>query len=380
MTMSTKIWLSPPHMSGLEEKYVREAFDTNWIAPLGPNVDGFEQELSQYLDGTHIAVLGSGTAAIHLALVLLGVKPRDEVIAADFTFIATANPILYQGATPVFVDSEMQTWNMDPELLEEAIVDRMKKSKKPKAIIFVDVYGMSANIEALVRISLKYDIPLIEDSAESLGSKYNGRHCGTYGAMGILSFNGNKIITTSGGGALVSGDPDYARQARFLASQAKENTLHFEHSQLGYNYRMSNVLAGIGRGQLEVIEERVAAHRNNNQRYRELLSDIPGLIFQSEPDEKYFSNYWLTSIIIGEPDDRFNSQSVIQALGQDNIDSRPLMKPMHMQQVFKDHPAYLNGNSTYLFNNGLCLPSGSSLTDADIDRIVGGIRSVRGKR
>ncbi|MCX6266658.1 MAG: aminotransferase class I/II-fold pyridoxal phosphate-dependent enzyme [Bacteroidetes bacterium] len=378
--MSTKIWLSPPHMSGLEEKYVREAFDTNWIAPLGPNVDGFEQELSQYLDGTHIAVLGSGTAAIHLALVLLGVKPRDEVIAADFTFIATANPILYQGATPVFVDSEMQTWNMDPELLEEAIVDRMKKSKKPKAIIFVDVYGMSANIEALVRISLKYDIPLIEDSAESLGSKYNGRHCGTYGAMGILSFNGNKIITTSGGGALVSGDPDYARQARFLASQAKENTLHFEHSQLGYNYRMSNVLAGIGRGQLEVIEERVAAHRNNNQRYRELLSDIPGLIFQSEPDEKYFSNYWLTSIIIGEPDDRFNSQSVIQALGQDNIDSRPLMKPMHMQQVFKDHPAYLNGNSTYLFNNGLCLPSGSSLTDADIDRIVGGIRSVRGKR
>jgi dTDP-4-amino-4,6-dideoxygalactose transaminase len=378
--MSTKIWLSPPHMSGLEEKYIREAFATNWIAPLGPNVDEFELALSRYLDGKHIAALSSGTAAIHLALILLGVTCGDEVIASDFTFSATVSPIVYQGATPVFVDSEMQTWNMDPVLLEEAIVDRMKNHKKPKAIIFVEIYGMPANMDALVEISSKYEIPLIEDSAEALGSKFRGRPCGTFGEMGILSFNGNKIITTSGGGALVAGNPEYADKARFLASQAKENTLHFEHAQVGYNYRMSNVLAGIGRGQMEVIEERVAAHRYNNQRYRELLSDIPGLIFHSEPDDTFFSNFWLTSALISEPDDHFNSASVIRSMGQDNIDSRPLMKPMHLQPVFKHHPAYLNGNSEYLFNSGFCLPSGSSLTGQDIERIVGRIRLVSGKK
>jgi dTDP-4-amino-4,6-dideoxygalactose transaminase len=378
--MSTRIWLSPPHMSGREEKYIKEAFATNWIAPLGPNVDAFERELSACLDGNNVAALCSGTAAIHLALVLLGVTRGDEVIASDFTFSATVNPIIYQGATPVFVDSEMSTWNMDPGLLEEAIVDRMKKNKKPKAIIFVEIYGMPANMKALLGISAKYGIPLIEDSAESLGSKYRERPCGTFGEMGILSFNGNKIITTSGGGALVSGNPDYADQARFLASQAKEKAMHFEHRQVGYNYRLSNVLAGIGRGQLEVLAERVATHRRINQRYRELLSDIPGLVFQSEPDADYFSNFWLTSILFSDPVDHFNSRSVLGLLGEDNIDSRPLMKPMHMQPVFKELPAYLNGNSEYLFNNGLSLPSGSGLLDMDVERVANVIWLAAGKK
>jgi len=368
-------------MSGREEKYIKEAFTTNWIAPLGPNVDAFEQELSACLDGNNVAALCSGTAAIHLALVLLGVTRGDEVLASDFTFSATVNPIIYQGATPVFVDSEMNTWNMDPELLEEAIVDRMKKNKKPKAIIFVEIYGMPANMKALLAISAKYDIPLIEDAAESLGSRYRERPCGTFGEMGILSFNGNKIITTSGGGALVSGKPDYADQARFLASQAKEKTMHFEHRQVGYNYRLSNVLAGIGRGQLEVLAERVTAHRRVNQRYRELLSDIPGLVFQSEPDSDYFSNFWLTSILFTDPVDHFSSRSVLSLLGEDNIDSRPLMKPMHMQPVFRELPAYLNGNSEYLFNNGLSLPSGSGLLDMDIERVARLIRlAAAGKK
>jgi len=362
-------------MSGREEKYIREAFATNWIAPLGPNVDEFERSLSQYLDGSHVAALCTGTAAIHLALILLGVTRGDEVIAPDFTFTATVNPIVYQGAIPVFIDSEMYTWNIDPELMELAIIDRIKHHKKPKAIIFVDIYGMPAQIDAYSEISLKYEIPLIEDAAEALGSKYKRGHCGTFGEVGTLSFNGNKIITTSGGGALVSKNPEYANRARFLASQAKENTLHFEHKQLGYNYRLSNVLAGIGRGQMEVIVERVAAHRFNNQRYRELLSDIPGLVFQSEPDDSFFSNFWLTAAILNKPGDVFNARSVIRALGEDNIDSRPLMKPMHMQEVFRNFPSYLNGNAEHLFNNGICLPSGSNLSEEDFERIVGRIRS-----
>lgn len=365
-------------MSGLEEKYIREAFETNWIAPLGPNVDKFELALSRYLEGNHVAALSSGTAAIHLALILLGIGQGDEVIASDFTFTATVNPVVYLGAMPVFIDSEIDTWNMDPELLETAILDRIKNHKKPKAIIFVEIYGMPANMEALHAISSKYDIPLIEDAAEALGSKYKGRCCGTFGEMGILSFNGNKIITTSGGGALVSGNQDHTVRARFLASQAKENTLHFEHLHIGYNYRMSNVLAGIGRGQMEVLDQRVTAHRYINGRYRELLSDIPGLTFQSEPDEHYFSNFWLTSVLLHERDEIFNADAVIRSLGKENIDCRPLMKPMHMQPVFKDYPSYLNGNSEYFFTNGLCLPSGSNLPDGDIGRIVAGIRSVRG--
>ena len=363
-------------MSGLEEKYIREAFETNWIAPLGPNVDGFENALSQYLHGKHVAALASGTAAIHLALVLLGVKPGDEVIASDFTFSATVNPILYQGAIPILVDSELKTWNMDPDLLEQAINDRIRLGEKPKAIIFADIYGMPAQIEALLAIAEKYEIPLIEDAAEALGSKYKGQRCGSFGELGILSFNGNKIITTSGGGALVSGNAADTDRARFLASQAKENTLHFEHHELGYNYRMSNVLAGIGRGQMEVIDDRVEAHRANNRRYRELLSGIAGMEFHTEPDADYFSNFWLTSVVINAAGGRFNSASVIRALGKENIDSRPLMKPMHLQEVFKNYPAYLNGVSEHLFSNGLCLPSGSNLADGDIQRIAATIRDV----
>jgi len=374
--MSTKIWLSPPHMSGFEEKYIREAFETNWIAPLGPNVDGFEKALSLYLHGKHVAALSSGTAAIHMALILLGVKNGDEVIASDFTFSATVNPILYQGATPVLIDSERKTWNMDPGLLEQAINERITIGKKPKAIIFTDIYGMPAQIDDLVALSVKYEIPLIEDAAEALGSKFKGKRCGSFGELGILSFNGNKIITTSGGGALVSGNAHDTDRARFLASQAKENTLHFEHHELGYNYRMSNVLAGIGRGQMEVIEDRVEAHRSVNKRYRELLSDMPGMEFHTEPDVDYFSNFWLTSVVINEPGDRFNAASVISALGKENIDSRPLMKPMHMQEVFRGYPAYLNGVSEYLYQNGLCLPSGSTLAGQDIERIAGIIRDA----
>jgi dTDP-4-amino-4,6-dideoxygalactose transaminase len=378
--MNTKIWLSPPHMGGSEEKYVREAFSGNWIAPLGPNVDHFEKALSQYLGGYNVAVLSSGTAAIHLALVLLGVKQGDEILVSDFTFAATVNPILYQGAVPVFIDSELQTWNMDPELLEAAITDRIRKNTKPKAILLVDIYGMPANMEALLKISEKYNIPLIEDSAEALGSRYQGQPCGTFGEMGILSFNGNKIITTSAGGALVSANPDYISDAHFLACQARENTLHFQHSRVGYNYKMSNVLAGIGRGQMEVVEERVKSHRFNNHRYRELLSDVPGLIFQSEPDEKFFSNFWLTSLIISDSDEHFNAGTVINSLVHDNIDCRPLMKAMHLQPAFNKYPAYLSGNAEYLFTNGLSLPSGSSLTSEDASRIVGRIRAVRDEK
>ncbi|MCX6246712.1 MAG: aminotransferase class I/II-fold pyridoxal phosphate-dependent enzyme [Bacteroidetes bacterium] len=374
--MNTRILLSPPHMSGGEEQYIREAFATNWIAPLGPNVDQFEQELSRYLAGNHAAVLNSGTAAIHLALILSGVGQGDEVIVPDFTFSATVNPVIYQGAMPVIVDSEMNSWNMDPQLLEEAINDRLKKNKKPKAILVVDIYGMPASMEEIVDIAAKYDIPLIEDSAEALGSKYNGQPCSTFGEMGILSFNGNKIITTSGGGALISANPSYANRARFLASQAREDALHFEHLQVGYNYKMSNVLAGVGRSQLEVIDDRVAARRYNNQCYRRLLSTIRGLVFQSEPTEKYFSNFWLTSVIFNESDDRFNSRSVLEALRADNIDSRPLMKPMHLQPVFKEYPSYLNGVSEHLFSHGLCLPSGSGLLDQDIERICERVLSV----
>jgi dTDP-4-amino-4,6-dideoxygalactose transaminase len=326
-----------------------------------------------------VAALSSGTAAIHLALVLLGVGPGDEVLASDFTFTATVNPILYQGATPVLIDSEPDTWNLDPVLLEEAISDRLKKGKKPRAIIVADIYGMPANLDAIMEISAKYGIPVIEDAAEAQGSRYGGRPCGTFGEMAILSFNGNKIITTSGGGALVSRDPGVAAKARFLASQAKENTLHFEHRQLGYNYRMSNVLAGIGRGQMEVLEDRVAAHREINRRYREMLSDIPGLMFQSEPGDRYFSNYWLTAFLINEREAGFTSPSVIRYLGSDNIDSRPLMKPMHLQKVFRNCPAYLNGMSERLFATGLCLPSGSALTPGDLERITGRVRMAHGK-
>ena len=367
--MNSKIWLSSPHMGGTEMKYVQEAYDTNWVAPLGPNVNEFEKELATFLHSSGgVAVLSSGTAAIHLALIILGIKQGDEVICSSFTFSASANPILYQGATPVFIDSELDTWNMSPELLEAAIKDRIKKGCKPSAIILVHLYGMPARTRDIFDISGRYEIPLIEDAAEALGSQYHNRFCGTFGQIGILSFNGNKIITTSGGGALVSDNLKYVEKAKFLATQARDKAPHYQHSEVGYNYRMSNILAGIGRGQLEVLEKRINARRENNQFYRSILGDYDFIGFQNEP-EGHFSNFWLTSIVIEENGRGISSEKIRLIMDSENIETRPFWKPMHLQPVFKSYPAYLNGVSERLFNHGLCLPSGSNLTDNEKGRI-----------
>jgi dTDP-4-amino-4,6-dideoxygalactose transaminase len=364
----TKIWLSSPHMGGNEMKYVQEAYDTNWVAPLGPNVNGFEKDLQDYLNIKHVAALSSGTAAIHLALILLGIEQGDEVIVSSFTFSATVNPIVYQKAIPVFVDSEKETWNMDPELLEQSIKDRIKNGTKPKALIVVHLYGMPAQIEKIMDIANKYEIPVIEDAAEALGSSYKGQKLGTFGKFGILSFNGNKIITTSGGGALISNDQKAIEKARFLATQARDNAPHYQHSQIGYNYRMSNIVAGIGRGQMEVLEKRIIQRRENNNFYRRLLNDNPYISFQNEQNGQY-SNYWLTTIIIEQNKKNFTRESLRLGLVLENIESRPLWKPMHLQPIFEGYPSYLNGVSVDLFKNGLCLPSGSNLSDEDKNRI-----------
>lgn len=366
--MRNKIWLSSPHMGGNELKYINEAFESNWVAPLGPNVNAFEKELSRYLNVKHCAALVSGTSAIHLALIILGVKQGDEVICQSFTFSATANPIVYQGATPVFVDSESETWNMDPGLLEEAIKDRIKKGKKPKAIIVVHLYGMPARMNEIISISESYEIPLIEDAAEALGSKYKGVSCGTMGCMGILSFNGNKIITTSGGGALISNNHDFIHKARFLATQARDNAPHYQHSHIGYNYRMSNIVAGIGLGQLEVLDLRITQRRDNNKFYREIFKDLKGITFHTE-NHNSFSNYWLTSIIVDPKVTGIKREDVRIGLEKDNIESRPLWKPMHLQPVFSGAPSYTSGFSEYAFENGLCLPSGSNLKVHEKERI-----------
>ncbi len=374
--MKNKIWLSTPHMGGAELKYVNKAFEENWIAPLGPNVDGFEEDIQNYLGVNHVAALSSGTAAIHLALILLGVKIGDEVLASTFTFSATINPILYHGATPVFIDSEKDTWNMDPELLEQAIKDRIKKGNKPKAIIFVHLYGMPAKVEEIISIADKYEIPVIEDAAEALGSSYKGKKLGTFGKFGILSFNGNKIITTSGGGALVSNDGDAISKARFLATQARDDAPHYQHSQIGYNYRMSNILAGIGRGQMEVIEDRVKQRRENNKFYRDLLKEKSGVDFLTEPDENFYSNFWLTTILLQKEKFSYDREELRKLFEKENIECRPLWKPMHMQPIFKDHPSYLNGISESLFENGLCLPSGTNLTLDEFERIAQVFNSI----
>ena len=366
-------------MSGDEQKYIREAFETNWVAPLGPNVDAFEKGLSSFVGIPYVAALSSGTAAIHLALILCNVGPGDEVMVSTFTFSASANPVAYLGATPVFIDSEPESWNMDPILLEEAIIDRLKKGKKPKAILAVDLYGMPARMDEIVRIGEKYDVPVIEDAAEALGSSYKGKRCGTFGALGILSFNGNKIITTSGGGALLSSNPNYIENAKFLSTQARDNAPHYEHTHIGYNYRMSNVLAGIGRGQLEVLDQRVESHRRNHELYREMLSDIKEITFHEAPNDNFFSNYWLTCIAINPERRSFNREWVRLEMEKENIDSRPLWKPMHLQPVFKSMPRYTNGTSENLFNEGLCLPSGSSLEIYDLERVVGVIRRIAEK-
>lgn len=369
--MKQKIWLSSPHMSGREMKYINEAFTSNWIAPLGPNVDKFEKDLSSYLSVRSTAALSSGTAAIHLALIILGIKSGDEVLCSTFTFAASANPVIYQGALPVFVDSEPETWNMDPKLLEKAINERIEKGRKPKAIIIVHLYGMPARVNELLSIARNYDIPVIEDAAEAVGSEYENRKCGSFGDIGILSFNGNKIITTSGGGALVSNTKEFVDQARFLSTQAADKAVHYQHSRIGYNYRMSNILAGIGRGQMEVLEDRIQTRRRIFSTYSDRLSRISGISFHLEPDRKYRSNRWLTTIII-DPDSSggVTREMVRVALEEENIESRPLWKPLHSQPVFTECLAYINGVSDNLFLKGLCLPSGSNLTDEDQERVI----------
>lgn len=427
--MKTKIWLSSPHMGDREFEYVKDAFDTNWIAPLGPHVNNFEKELSEYTNVSHTAALTSGTGALHLALILLGTKTGDEVICQSFTFSASANPIVYQGATPIFIDSEKDTWNMDPLLLEDTIKDRIRKGKKPKAIIIVHLYGMPAKMEQILDISIKYQVPIIEDAAEALGSRYRiqnsefrikneeenkkakvqiskskeviskikdkdlnstltilpgGRQvhnsefrmCGSFGELSILSFNGNKIITTSGGGALLSNNKEYIDKARFLATQARDDAPHYQHSHIGYNYRLSNVLAAIGRGQLTVLEERVKQRRYNYEFYKKSLSEFEGIVFQPEM-EGSFSNRWLTAITVNpKMTDGVTREDIRLALEKENIESRPLWKPMHMQPIFKDAPSYLNGTSEKLFDEGLCLPSGSNLLDDDLVRVVSAIKRV----
>jgi dTDP-4-amino-4,6-dideoxygalactose transaminase len=373
--MQSKIWLSSPHMSGNEMKYIEEAFNTNWVAPLGPNVNSFESELANYLHVRNVAALSSGSAAIHLALIILGVKSGDEVLVSSFTFSATVNPIIYQGGIPIFIDSEEDTWNMNPELLEVAILDRLSKGKKPKAIIVVHLYGMPAKLDKIKDISDKYSIPLIEDAAEALGSKFKGKALGTFGDLGILSFNGNKIITTSGGGALMSNNMDYINKARFLATQARDNAPYYQHSHIGYNYRLSNILAGIGRGQLEVIEERVKQRRANFEFYYSNLKN-PGISFSKESCDS-FSNRWLTTVLIDPKKTSGISNSDIRLeLENFNIETRPLWKPMHLQPIFKDYPKYLNGVSEKLFNYGLCLPSGSNLTIENKNRVLISIKSI----
>lgn len=353
-------------MSKRELEYIHDAFETNWIAPLGPNIDKFENSLQSYLGETKkVAALNSGTAAIHLALILLGIKQGDEVLCQSFTFSATINPIVYQGATPVFIDSESETWNICPEQLEVAILDRLKNGKKPKAIIAVHLYGMPYNINKIQELGLKYNIPIIEDSAEALGSEVKGQKCGTFGDIAILSFNGNKIITTSCGGALITSDDDLKEKAIFLATQAKDTAPHLQHSHIGYNYRMSNVLAGVGRGQMEVLKNRVKSRRANFNFYKESLKN-EHFRFLEEPNG-YYSNRWLTCILTESYEIR---EKIRQALDQLNIESRPLWKPMHLQPIFSSYPSYLNGISENLFEKGLCLPSGSNLSKRDLQRIV----------
>lgn len=365
-----KIWLSSPHMGGGELKYIHEAFDQNWVAPLGPNVEGFEKDLEDYLKfNAKAATVSSGTAALHLALIQCGVSAGDEVICQSMTFAASANPIIYQGATPVFIDSEPDTWNMNPELLEITIKDRMLKGKKPKAIIVVHLYGMPFKADEILAIAEKYDIPLIEDAAEALGSTYKGKPCGTLGRFGILSFNGNKIITTSGGGALICSNKEDKETTIFLSTQARDQAPHYQHSQIGYNYRMSNICAGIGRGQMEVLSDRIRARRAMNKFYKEVFHNIPGVSILSEPDNRYFSNHWLTAIIIDPAIAGKTNEDLRLALLEENIESRPLWKPMHLQPVFSKAPYYGGDVAEKLFANGLCLPSGSNLTAPDKERI-----------
>jgi len=418
--MNKRIYLCLAHMSGQEQKYIKEAFDTNWVVPLGPNVNGFEEDLKQFVEsnpngekmswaqthGKEVVALSAGTAAVHLSLIALGVQAGDEVICQSFTFCASCNPIKYLGATPVFVDSEHDTWNMDPLLLEEAIKDRIDKTgRKPKAIVVVYLYGMPAKIEEILAIAQKYDIPLVEDAAEGFGSRYKGRVCGTFGEYGVLSFNGNKMITTSGGGALICPNNEAKQNVMFYATQARESYPYYQHEQIGYNYRMSNICAGIGRGQMTVLNEHILHHKKLAALYEELFANISGITFHQNPSEEIDSNYWLNTITLApelhvkgeekayaekvqgavggaagvthnalsthtdcEPNK--NVEAMRMALDAAGIESRPLWKPMHLQPVYKGSPSYINGVSESLFKIGLCLPSGPYVSEKDVARIV----------
>lgn len=397
---------------GIEQKYVKEAFDTNWVVPLGPNVNAFEEDLKRFVGGKNeVVALSAGTAAVHLALLACGVGPGDEVLVQSFTFCASSHPITYLGATPVFVDSEVDTWNMDPDLLEEAIKDRIVKTgKKPKAIVPVYLYGMPAKIDRIMAVADKYDIPVIEDAAEGLGSRYNGRVCGTFGHYGVLSFNGNKMITTSGGGALICPNEEAKRKIMFYATQARESYPYYQHEEIGYNYRMSNVCAGIGRGQMTVLDEHIAHHKHIQSLYRTMLKDVDGITLHENPDGRYDSNFWLCTITLfpelhveGEEhvyetaiqgavggaagivhqasslhtncEPNKNVEGLRIALDKAGIESRPLWKPMHLQPVYEMNPSYTNGVSESLFTQGLCLPSGPCVTDEDVAYIVAEIKN-----
>ena len=369
--MEDKIWLSSPHMGGNEQKYVKEAFDTNWIAPLGPNVNDFEKDLEKYLGkGKFAAALSSGTAAIHLGLILLGVKKGDEVICQSLTFSASANPILYIGAHPVFVDSELDTWNICPVALENAINHRISIGKKPKAIIAVHLYGVPYKVNEIRKIADKYEIPILEDSAEALGSSYKGKKCGTFGDVAILSFNGNKIITTSGGGAIITNSIELKNKAIFYATQSRDPAIHYQHSEIGYNYRMSNVSAGIGRGQMEVLDDHIKKRKNINSFYIDLFKNIEGVDVFSVHNKNYFSNSWLTTIIFNYKKIKGKiKEDLIIAFEKENIECRPLWKPLHIQPIFSSYAFYGSDNSESLFKKGLCLPSGSNMSELDKKRI-----------
>lgn len=365
-----KIWLSSPHMGGGEMKYINDAFAKNWVAPLGENVDNFEADLEQFLgNGVRVSAVNSGTSALHLALRMLDVERGDEVICQSLTFTASANPIVYQGATPIFVDSEPETWNISPYFLEKAIENRLKIGKKPKAIIIVHLYGMPAKMTEIQQIAQKYEIPIIEDAAEALGSKYQGQKCGIFGDFAILSFNGNKIITTSGGGALVCRDEIQKQKAIFLATQARDKAPHYQHSEIGYNYRMSNILAGIGRGQMEVLEDRILQRRKNHQFYQKLFEGREGIDLLTEPNVDFYSNHWLSVIQIDKEKTGFDREELRLKFLEDNIETRPVWKPLHLQPVFAEMPYFGEKMAETIFENGLCLPSGANLTEQDLERI-----------
>jgi dTDP-4-amino-4,6-dideoxygalactose transaminase len=371
----SRIWLSSPHLGGKEQEYVNEAFSTNWVAPLGPNVDAFEKQLTDYLKVNGVVSLSSGSGALHLALVALGIKKDDIVLCQSFTFAASAFPITYCGAVPVFVDSESDTWNMDPELLEQAITEHIQSGKKPAAIIVVHLYGMPAKMDQIIAIAKKHQIPVIEDAAEALGSTYKNKPCGSFGEAGILSFNGNKIITTSGGGAFASNDAAIVSKVRHISAQAKEPAPYYLHKEIGFNYRMSNICAGIGRGQMEVLPERINRRREIFEIYKTELGSIEGISFLSEPEGCY-SNRWLTTILFsGQQFKADKNEELRLHLEKHNIESRPLWKPLHQQPVFAENKAYVNGVSDELFASGLCLPSGSNLTDDVLSRVIEEIKS-----